>query len=777
TFSAAVADIASAIRGVPKDELESEEVRQHRRTVRTAWAAGGLVAVLAIVAVLAGIVAIGQRDAADRNARLALARELAASAVNVLEEDPELAILLTLEAIDATPEGIDQPTEVINALWQAIQEDRLVRVIDTGYGGRTHAGLSGDGSLLAVSSEEGQSVALYSVPAGELLWEYKEETTDSFYLAFVSPDGEHVAVGILDSTGIDVSREAGPDDLPNRILLLDAGDGSIDRTLSFSNCANVAAFGWSPQGTYFAVSSGVEGCERPDGSDGSWVELLDGATFDPVHLIDGLDMTTPVPRFDDAENLYVFNGDGLPVQVYEAPSYAEGRQIDGVASLGDVSADGSVVVTFDPGSANFLAAFDTATGNRIDFLRPVTAFLSFPVGPDFFPTGERVSVVTEGRDVLVWDVGTGEQVFRLPGGPGRNGVASFDGSWLYTAHLDGKVKVWDLGPAGGLDSIGDLGSYEYINGNAFSVGPTLGSAVAIDPAEFDFQIIFFDRATGAFVGEPIGSGASAKALANDRFLVDIDGEWTSYDPLTGERAFVSGCRVDIEGDQSICVDTGESVPADPVASVDGSEIALPPEDGDVHIIDASSGEIRDVVRPHLSIVAFTSEWIFGESDSGGYLSVGRSTGEELARIDGGTPRIEASEAGDLIVMWEQDTVTLTVIATSDWTVETFPLELGRVRGIAPDPDLLRVALGDENGLHIMDIETGQISTSIPLPSVSDIHWLDSDTVLVGTTNGVWAAVPLDTRVLIAAAREGVTRGFTSAECETYRISSCDIQEN
>ncbi len=41
TFSAAIADIASSIRGIPKDELASEEVRQHRRTVRTAWAAGG----------------------------------------------------------------------------------------------------------------------------------------------------------------------------------------------------------------------------------------------------------------------------------------------------------------------------------------------------------------------------------------------------------------------------------------------------------------------------------------------------------------------------------------------------------------------------------------------------------------------------------------------------------------------------------------------------------------------------------------------------------------
>ena len=35
-FSAAVADIASPIRGVAKEELASEEVRQHRRTRRTA---------------------------------------------------------------------------------------------------------------------------------------------------------------------------------------------------------------------------------------------------------------------------------------------------------------------------------------------------------------------------------------------------------------------------------------------------------------------------------------------------------------------------------------------------------------------------------------------------------------------------------------------------------------------------------------------------------------------------------------------------------------------
>ena len=51
-FSSSVADIASAVRGIPKDELASEEVRQHRRTIRTAWAAGIALAALATVATL-----------------------------------------------------------------------------------------------------------------------------------------------------------------------------------------------------------------------------------------------------------------------------------------------------------------------------------------------------------------------------------------------------------------------------------------------------------------------------------------------------------------------------------------------------------------------------------------------------------------------------------------------------------------------------------------------------------------------------------------------------
>jgi hypothetical protein len=77
-FRAAVADVASAIRGVPKDELESEEVRQHRRTVRTAWAGGLALLLLAVIAGATAIYAIGQRDSAQQNEQAAQQSEAAA---------------------------------------------------------------------------------------------------------------------------------------------------------------------------------------------------------------------------------------------------------------------------------------------------------------------------------------------------------------------------------------------------------------------------------------------------------------------------------------------------------------------------------------------------------------------------------------------------------------------------------------------------------------------------------------------------------------------------
>jgi len=92
TFRAAVADIASAIRQVPKDELESEEVRQHRRTTRTAWAAGIVVVLLAVAATVAAIFAVAQSNEAEAQ------RDEAQRQTDIAQEQTRVAEEQTLAA-------------------------------------------------------------------------------------------------------------------------------------------------------------------------------------------------------------------------------------------------------------------------------------------------------------------------------------------------------------------------------------------------------------------------------------------------------------------------------------------------------------------------------------------------------------------------------------------------------------------------------------------------------------------------------------------------------
>jgi tetratricopeptide (TPR) repeat protein len=85
-FTEAAADFAAAIRGVPKEDLLSQEVREQRRALRLTVGAAAALLVLAVVAVTAGVMAyraqqeaVAQRNRAERT--LAAATETANSLV------------------------------------------------------------------------------------------------------------------------------------------------------------------------------------------------------------------------------------------------------------------------------------------------------------------------------------------------------------------------------------------------------------------------------------------------------------------------------------------------------------------------------------------------------------------------------------------------------------------------------------------------------------------------------------------------------------------------
>ena len=131
------------------DEAARELSDARRRARRLRWSLVGVAALL-VVAVVAGLLFVRQRDRAERVARDATARKLASEASGAIDEDPELAMLLALEAVDTTERaGADPLPEAVASLQQATQASRLLYR-------REEAGslvdVSSDGARIATAS-------------------------------------------------------------------------------------------------------------------------------------------------------------------------------------------------------------------------------------------------------------------------------------------------------------------------------------------------------------------------------------------------------------------------------------------------------------------------------------------------------------------------------------------------------------------------------------------------------------------------------------------------
>ena len=113
-FRNAVAEIAAPLHGVSKDEIEGEDVRQHRRTVRIAWSAAASLAVLTVAAVVAGLLAVNNAHRAEERRVLAESQRLAAQSQTELER-PDLAFLLAAEGY-----RLNQNTGTTGALLTAV---------------------------------------------------------------------------------------------------------------------------------------------------------------------------------------------------------------------------------------------------------------------------------------------------------------------------------------------------------------------------------------------------------------------------------------------------------------------------------------------------------------------------------------------------------------------------------------------------------------------------------------------------------------------------------
>jgi WD40 repeat protein len=114
-FKKAVNGITARFRGIDPNEMLGEEIHQHRRNLRLRNGAAAALVVLTLASTIAAYVAVKQREQARQQAKIAVSRQYAAEAANLIENHLDEAILRAVKAVT-----MEQTFEARNLLFQAL---------------------------------------------------------------------------------------------------------------------------------------------------------------------------------------------------------------------------------------------------------------------------------------------------------------------------------------------------------------------------------------------------------------------------------------------------------------------------------------------------------------------------------------------------------------------------------------------------------------------------------------------------------------------------------
>ena len=380
---------------------------------------------MAFVALFFGSQARQAAAAAQDERRIGFAVELAAEAINNLDQDPELSILLARQAVSVTyAQNQTATAEAEDALRRSLLASRVQLTLSpSGSRGRTWAvAFSPDGARLAVASDDGTARIWAAAAAGrELLVLPTNATRRNQGIAFspARPGGGTGGTRLLTAGDMGQAR------------VWDAETGAVLLTLTgHTNWVTGVAF--SQDGRRVATASEDRTARIWDAATGQLLLVLTG------HTAEVLDVA------------------------FSPATAGDGR---GGTRVATASADGTAIV------------WDAATGEQSVTLLGHTGGV---VAVAFSPDGTRLATAGEDGTARLWDA-TGRLLLTLRGHtdavvdvafspapplPQPGGGAGTGGLRLATAGIDGKVKLWDA--ATGQELVTLSGRSGAVYGLAFS---------------------------------------------------------------------------------------------------------------------------------------------------------------------------------------------------------------------------------------------------------------------------------------------------------------------
>ena len=400
-----LASLAAPMHGRPRDELIGEDLRQHRRTLTIARSAVITLVALLVAAVTLGVQANIQRNRAEHEARIAMARLLATESTSVGPDGVDVGLLLAAQAYVAEP---DAPSS-----WGALASALTRSSALVGYlpdsAAVTTVMAAPDGDLLAVGDERG-AVTLWHAVRREQVRVLASSLSSTVTVLAFSNDGDRLIAG--DDTG------------GYAVWKIASGRSVSSGTVP----AAVMAVGLDPSGVSFAI--GTEGYAVLVGRIGEAPRQLPGTAF-ALDLVFGTDTLTAVGGQGNMVAWRLSTGD-LVVE-----EWVGGGTSLASAFSRDLRRFAAVTLGNDPYiddlvSGDYVEIDVGQEGLSIDDMA-------------FDPSGSTLAVVTH-AGVVLWDVASsrpkGEILAGIPGA--YRSITVENGGAVAAAVGERGVAVWNL---------------------------------------------------------------------------------------------------------------------------------------------------------------------------------------------------------------------------------------------------------------------------------------------------------------------------------------------
>jgi WD40 repeat protein/DNA-binding SARP family transcriptional activator len=749
-----------------QEEEEHRREREARLERRSARRLRGLVAIFAAAALVTGLLAVvatDQRGRAEREAGVAEARGLAAAAVANLEADPELSVLLAIEAVDAT-RSTDGETlrDAEEALHRAVVASRLELKVP-GLGGLlawspkgvfVTEGPEGSGVIDIRDSETGERVRTFQGHDGDVT--DVSFSSDGSRLASTGKDGKlnvwNMATGRLVSSLTATGDAAGPSFSADGSLVAAAWEEPADQVRVLDLSTDRVVF-------RVRVPQAIDTALSPDGRRVAvarwWPGEEVGAVFDvrtgrQLFVLDGPNCcASPISRgvsWSPDGRLVAASSEGT-ARVWDAAGTPRHTLLGHSGFVLSVawSPDSSRLVT--GGSDGTAKVWDIGSdGGRELWSLSAQETRSGILGVAFSHDGSRVMAGDASISaVQVWNLAsTGDAEWANLSAPGYP-AAEFmpDGRHVLTSSRKGRldrlaagaVTIWDLQT--GRDSRTMGPAADYFNFESFAVSPD-GSSIALGGNSLRGDV----GGASAARAWDTSTGQELWRLAHDRTVTEVafspDGKYVATADWEGTAKIVdrSGRVIQVLGDGP----QAEFNFSDVAFSADGRLVAT----GEFNNRGAERVRIWDwAKRDVLHTIEAEGPWTQVDFDPNG-------------------PRVVLSGSDGLAEVWDVASGERVAVSTG---------APGGVKGIAYSPDGSRIATASVDGLvRLFDAETGALELRLRGSgcAVEGVAFSPDGKKLASTSwcDGVrvWA---LDVDDLIEIARRQAGRTLTAEECRQY----------